>query len=367
MRAYFDDQIFGMQQRGGISRYFVELLRAFRADPGLGVDVTTPWLWTTNQHLLDVGLGRRLRLPLGSRRRVLGLVNRSRPRGRSDLVHHTYYDPAYLARSRAAGPRVVTVYDMIPELMPELFPQRNPHEAKREFVAAADLVLCISESTARDLEAVYGPVRAPVVVTPLGVDQRFRPDASRPASLPDRYLLFVGTRSTYKNDDLMLRAFAAADLSPDVELVLAGGGPVTAAEQARFDDLGIAARVLQLNPSDDELPGYYAHATGFVFPSRYEGFGLPALEAMAAGCPTVLADTSSLPEVGGAAALDTDPDDVAGLARLLERLVTDPDLRADLRSRGLDRVPSFTWAATARRTADAYRALVAGELPDAVA
>ena len=126
MRVYIDDQIFGLQSRGGISRYFVELMRAFRQDPRLGVDVTTPPLWTINQHLLEAGSGRSLPNLLGSRRKVLRALNRVGAPRRAEVVHHTYYDRSYLGRGGPRALRVVTVYDIIPELLPETFPAVSP-------------------------------------------------------------------------------------------------------------------------------------------------------------------------------------------------------------------------------------------------
>ena len=356
MKVYIDDQIFGLQPRGGISRYFVELARAFREDAGLDVEVTTPSLWTINEHLLEAGGGRRLPTRLGDRRRILRAVNRLSAPNRSDVVHHTYYDAAYLTRGGSDSLRVTTVYDMIPELLPENFPDGNPHLDKRAYVEAADLVLCISESTKNDLLDVYGPVRAPIRVIPLGVDPRFGHTSPRPARFPERYVLFVGNRGGYKDFSVLAEAFAAARLPDDVALMAVGGGRFTEEELRLLGRLGLAAQARQAALRDDEMPGAYAHAVCFVFPSRYEGFGLPTVEAMAAGSPVVLADTSSNPEVGGDVALYFDPGDAEGLSRLLQAVWEDPADRAHRALRGRDRARLFTWANTARLTAAAYRA-----------
>jgi glycosyltransferase involved in cell wall biosynthesis len=358
MRVFLDDQIFTLQTRGGISRYFTELMHAYGADAGLGVELTGGQVWTANRHQLDSGLGRRLRGRLADPR-VATAVNRLRSPGRPDIVHHTFYDAAYLNR-RVGRLRVVTVYDMIPEVYPELFPSGNPHLAKRAFVERADLVLSISAATHRDLVSVYGESRAPVVVTPLGVHDNFGPGGPRQADLPHRYVLFVGNRAGYKDFDVLAQAFAGLS-DPDVQLVVVGGGPFDELERARLTELGIAGRVVHCSLDDASLRRAYAHALCFVFPSRHEGFGLPTLEAMACGCPTVLVDSSSHPEVGGDAALYFPPGDVAALRHRLIELVESPTLRADRAQAGIRRAALFTWERTARATADAYRDLVAGK------
>lgn len=355
MRVLIDDQIFSMHSHGGISRYFVELMQVFQSAAPTAVELVQPRMWTKNQHLLQAGMGRELPTRLGRRRLAIQAANYFRARSSGvDIVHHTYYNGRYLSRYPSGARRVTTVYDMIPELLPHFFPAGNPHLDKQAFVRAADLILCISESTKRDLLTVYGDLRVPVVVTPLGVDSRFQPGSRKPGGLPSRYLLFVGSRGGYKDFQVLAEAFAEANLPRDVHLVAVGGGPLTRGEARLLGALGITERVLQIEATDRELPGVYSHALLFVFPSRYEGFGLPTLEAMASGCPTILARSSAHPEVGGDAAHYFSPEDAHELAGLLSSVVSNPQLRADLRAAGLLRAESFTWLSTAQKTLAAY-------------
>jgi len=364
MRVLFDDQIFTTQRRGGISRYFVELIREFAQSPELGVQPYLGWRWTRNSHALEAGLGKPLKVPGGSRGHALRLANRTfrirQPD--ADITHRTYYRAGYLAPG-ATQPMVVTVYDMTPELFPDLFPRGNPHLRKQEYVRQARLVLCISESTRRDLLRVYGPVEAPAIVTHLGVSHRFAPGAPRPSWCPDRYVLFLGNRGGYKDFRVAVEAFA--QLAPRqriTSLLAVGGGSFTADEEALISRWGLHGRVVQQNASDKELPGVFGGATAFVFPSRYEGFGLPTLEAMACGTPTVLAESSSHPEVGGNAALYFPPGDDSHLAAQLSRLLSDDAFRCDLSEKGIAHAGRFTWRRTASATVDAYR-IVAGTAP----
>jgi glycosyltransferase involved in cell wall biosynthesis len=140
----------------------------------------------------------------------------------------------------------------------------------------------------------------------------------------------------------------------DVRLVAVGGGPWTQSERSLLLELGISARALQLELDDLGLASAYANALCFVFPSRYEGFGLPTLEAMASGCATILAASSSHPEVGGDAAVYFVPGDETDLARALARVVGDTDAHREMRARGFRRAAAFDWRGTARMTAGAY-------------
>ena len=354
LRVGYDDQVFTMQRRGGISRYFVELINEF-ADPALDVSVRRGWRWTNNQHAIESGLGTPLPMPGGSRGAVIRAANRLIAGSVDvDIEHPTYYRAEYLGR-RSAKPMIVTVYDMTPELYPDLFRLGNPHGAKREFVERADMILCISESTRRDLLRVFGSVTAPTVVTHLGVSPRFRVGAQPPSWCPDRYLLFVGRRDGYKDFRVALDAFA--ELGPRhaaLALLAVGGGAFTAEEMACISRLGLAGRVIQHGVSDDDLPGVFNAATVFVFPSRHEGFGLPTLEALACGTPAVIANSSSHPEAGGDAALYFPPGDSSALAQQLERFLEDGATRRDASARGLSHASKFTWRHTALATATAY-------------
>jgi len=356
VRVLIDDQIFISQVRGGVSRYFAELMKYLRRGEAPDVELVQPWRWTRNIHAEEAGLAATLPTPVGRRPFVLRTANRIAGRyGGSEVIHHTYYNCKYL-KLKPSALRVVTVYDIIPEIFPELFPDGNPHEGKREFVEAADLVLCISASTRDDLVRLYGLPIAPVVVTPLGVDYSFRPGLPPLPSLPSPYVLFVGNRKAYKDFDVLVEAFVSlAARHADVWLVVVGGGPFDRAEEESMRRKGIRERVYRTSLSDPELPAAYANASCFVFPSRYEGFGLPTVEAMAAGCPVILADSSTHPEIGGEAAMYFPPGDSEALAAALSRVHSDAALRRVLSERSLLRAADFSWQQTATATVRAYQ------------
>ncbi|MEH3154985.1 MAG: glycosyltransferase family 1 protein [Gordonia paraffinivorans] len=361
MRVEFDHQIFSGQRHGGISRYFTEMIRAFDADPALGVRPELSFRFTTNEHLLELGRGDVRRPPLPERlsgARALSAMNSALPRrSHADLVHRTFYDPP--RPTRGGVPAVCTVYDMIPELFPALFEGTRPHRAKRQVVLASDAVFCISETTRRDLVRFYGDLPMPVVVTHLAVSDRFA--ASARGRDPERsggHVLYVGNRAGYKNFDTVLHAFAEARPGlGDIPLLCVGGGAFSPDERSTIERLGLQDSVTQRFVDDASLPGVYADALCFVFPSTYEGFGLPVVEAMAADCPVVIADTDCLVEVAGGAAVTFAPEDHRALADLLRRAREDTTWRATLRGLGSERAAEFTWHRTAARTAEVYHRL----------
>jgi glycosyltransferase involved in cell wall biosynthesis len=364
-RVLVDDQVFLEHSRSGISRYFAELIGEFRVDPSHGVEAITPYRWVANEHLADANphAYRRVRMgPLRSHRPpLLRAANRMRFRERPvDLVHHTNYSHSALA-TRPGVPRVATVYDAIPELFPMLFPGWEELAAdKARFLARADGLVCISETTRRDLVRLHGDPGVPLVVAPLAAAGHFHLPLRQPVRpLPDRYLLYVGARRWHKNTDLLLSAFAdVAPRHPDLHLLLVGGGPVTATERELLGAAGVAVRVLQRDVSDTELPWVYANAVALVHPSRYEGFGLPLVEAFSVGCPVLASDTPCLHEVAADAAWFFAPDDRQCLTDLLDRVVDDSAARSELATAGHRRGDDFSWARTAKLTADLYRTVI---------
>jgi glycosyltransferase involved in cell wall biosynthesis len=277
----------------------------------------------------------------------------------SQIVHNTFYLPHGLAPTRGAK-RIVTIHDMIPELMPQTRRRLDLLTMKRRYVDQADHVICVSHAAKNDLLRVYGDVQAPISVVHHGVDQRFRPDVEKNSLLPERYLLFVGNRNQYKDANVLFRAFAGLRKEhSDLQLLCVGGGSFTSAERELIQVLGIEQVTRQLNLPDREMVSAYAHAEIFVFPSQFEGFGLPALEAMACGVPTVLASATSLPEVGGDAAQYFKAGDAAALEVVLVELLQDSARRVQLSEKGLHRAASFTWKKTAEETAAVYQASLA--------
>ncbi len=277
-------------------------------------------------------------------------------------------------------PRIVTCHDLIPLMLGKSYlapvPWARSLQRARDIARykTAARVIAISEATRRDLIEQLGLRPERVDVVHQGVDhERFTPDETpnERARLTEKfgirgpYLLFIGAGDTRKNLPCLVRAFARSGLSKDLELVLAG--PISPRRGRELAELvaksKLDGRVLLLGYVEDDLAvALYRQCLGHVFPSSYEGFGLPVLEAMACGAPTLTTSLSALGEVAGDAALTIDSADELTLASALERLVSDSELRTLLRERGLRRAQMFTWQRCAAETLRSYqRALNQGQ------
>lgn len=287
-----------------------------------------------------------------------------------DLHHGT----AYALPLAWTGPAVVTILDLTFIRHPELLRPANRlylRTITRLSARRARRVIAISQATADEIHALLGVPADRIDVTHLGVSHKSRPlptaevDRFRRANdLPQRFILYLGTLEPRKNITTLLHAFAALP-QQDVALVLVGGqGWLYHAIDATIEELGLQPRIIRPGYVADELlPLWYNAATVFAYPSLYEGFGLPILEAMACGTPVVAADTTSLPEAVGrdGAGLLVPPGDVDAWTHALSALLDDEDRRRDLSERGRQRAATFTWAQTARQTVASYRRALSGE------
>ena len=272
-------------------------------------------------------------------------------------------------------PSVVTIYDLSFLLYPESFKRSKRFYLglfTRLSARRARRIIAISESTKRDVVRLLGVPPEKVEVVYCGIDDAFRPlppqswgERGEVAAfrskrgLPERFILFVGTIEPRKNVARLIEAFANLQTCKPAHLKLVIGGAKGWFYEdvfARVEELGLEGEVMFPGYIPvSELPLWYNAAELFVYPSLYEGFGLPPLEAMACGTPVVTANTSSLPEVVGDAGLTVDPLDVEGLAEAMRRVLDDEALRQEMRKRGLQRAKGFSWTKTAQETVQVYR------------
>jgi len=370
VRIGLDARTLAAEERSGVERYVVNLVRA------LAQSADAPEIIAyTDRPVPDADLAALLARPPFSARVVRA------PRGwlqvalplhlRRDRVSLAHFPSTILPRLLPC-PAVVTVHDLAWKRFPETYDPADlkmQEEALKSARRAAH-VIAVSEATARDLREA-GLDEKRITVIPLGVSARFSPDgpALNPNAFPgaerlaDGYVLSTAALRPRKNLGKLIEAYRQVrEQLAAPPLVLAGGMTEHGRElQARAGELGISEHVLFPGYiSDDLLPALYRGATAFAYPSLYEGFGLPVLEAMASGVPVLTSNTSGTAEVGGDAALLVDPEDTAEIVSALARLIGDEGLRADLRARGLARAREFTWERTARETMSAYRRVAGG-------
>ena len=371
MRVMFDSQIFSHQRFGGISRYFANLAGQLQLSGDVTPRIVAPFHFNEYAAGLPASLVDGRRVPWLEDRTALAyginLIAGWRPAHRfnPDIAHQTFYFPA----RQVQGARVVlTVFDMIHELFPDAMPSnRLIARWKRESVTRADHVICISANTRSDLMRYCEIDPAKVSVVPIGHDSpgpalsaaeagAFR---RRVLGVDAPFLLYVGKRGSYKNFATLLEAYSgSASLTAGYFLLCFGGGSFSADEQAGLRAAGVAGRVCQVSGSDDELARCYSSAALFVYPSLYEGFGMPPLEAMSLDCPVACSAISSLPEVVGDAAALFDPADVASLRSVLEATLASPATLDGLVARGRVRRNLFSWHRCAEETLQVYRTVL---------
>lgn len=366
MKVLFDPQVFSFQEFGGISRYYCELLKQFGSLEG--VEASLIIKYSNNRYLPDLGSIRtRPFFPsyrFKGRNEIIKTLNkwyvwRNFPSENTpDLVHPTYYSP-YFLKVIGSIPFVLTIYDMSHELYPELFSTVDYTSSNKAIVASkAARIITISEHTKKDITAILKIPASSIDVIPLATTLSIK-SVQVAIRAPDNFVLYVGKRNTYKNFPFLLDAFKACPVTQDgYALVCAGGGPWTTEETAKIDALGLSRRVIQMDVNDALLVFLYLKAGAFIFPSLYEGFGIPVLEAFACGCPALLSNRSSLPEVGGNAALYFEPDHVESLVAVLADVLRKKDLAEDLRARGFARALEFSWAHTALKTLETYNTIL---------
>jgi len=362
MRVLFDHQIFSIQNVGGISRYFCDLLLGLSEVDGIESDLSV--LLSNNLHLRSshpFSTPRFLpNLRFRGKTRLISSINmrqslRSLRDGKFDVFHPTYYSPYFVSQLNGR-PFVLTIYDMIHERFQHQ--QNKSHwvnEDKRVLAFRANMIIAISNNTKKDIVDIYGLPQEKVSVVHLGYSP-VPPPGETEIRIPEDYLLFVGKRDGYKN----FRRFTFA-VSPllraerGLHIICAGEQPFSSEEAELFRQQGIEAQVLFYYASDKDLAFLYSHARAFVFPSEYEGFGLPILEAFAGGCPVAVSNTSSMPEVAGDAAVYFSPYDADEMYTAIKTVALDTERRHDLIAKGLNRLRQFNIQRTAEKTVAVYK------------
>jgi len=280
-----------------------------------------------------------------------------------------YHSPYYLMPYRPGMPTILTVYDLIPQRYPELVSTKARllfQFSTRLALRTADHIIAISEATKQDFITAYNVAPKKITAVPLAPASNFQPQSpahiqtiQQKYDLPDNYILYLGINKPHKNLPQLIRAWKTiiTQLQDPPIFVIAGAWDDRYPETKQLvAEHGLTDTIKFLGPvSDEDLPGLYAGAELFVFPSLYEGFGLPIIEAMACGTAVVCSRTSSLPEVGGNAAVYFNPNDSNDIAQTLIRILQNENERNSRQELGLKQAAQFTWINTAQASLNIYR------------
>ena len=353
MRVYYDFQILTSQKYGGVSRYFAELYPRMRA---MGVDARLSCLRSVNYYFRD-----QFKMHEPTKNfftlkfvAVINRVNALIKMRNCDIIHPTYYAPYMLGHYN--GKLIVSLHDMIAE---KFNTSEREIERKRRMFYAADHIISVSQNSKNDALDIYPdiePDKISVIHQGSSIPET-EAEGDKPIGRP--YVLFVGTRNAYKN----FKRFAEAmrpilEAYPELCVFCVGSTPINDEELGSASKL--RSRFIHKVLTDDEVRQAYAHAECFVFPSYYEGFGLPILEAFSCNCPLVCSNVTSLPEIAGDSAEYFDPMDKDDITSAILRVIEDENLRKTLRISGRERLKLFSWDKNAAETLACYKRVLQG-------
>lgn len=371
MRVNFDSQIFCAQAVGGISRYIASLAREMQALPNIQPRILAPYHCNEYLKALPDTLvygNPAPRIPVVKpifRIASLLMAGVAQRISQPAILHQTYYYP--YCHLPGSARNIITVHDMIHEKYPQFYSAHDPIARwKKRAITRADQIICVSNNTRKDLLERYDGIRPESVsVTHLGCDglgdllpnetaSTFR---TRELGVDAPYILFVGHRAGYKNFSGLLEAYNASPwLKQNFYLLCFGGGGFSETEKSMIAGFGdVEQRIKQIGGPDSVLASCYRHASVFAYPSLYEGFGIPPLEAMSLDCPVACSHTSSIPEIVGNAAVFFDPTHSDSIRIALESILNSPSMQADLVQRGRIQKIKYSWRKCAEETVGIYR------------
>lgn len=370
MKILYDHQSFTGSKYGGVARYFYDLMYTLKHQSNAEVELSV--VFSNNAYLQNADVKTvfpfKNYLGKGVTNKIFSHLNRANSALKLivkdfDVFHPTYFNDYFLDYI-GKKPFVITHHDVIPEKFSQKYAELDGFDInhKQKLLDRASKVIAVSENTKKDLLEYFKISEDKIEVVHHATHfSIYKPDESFDIKTPDNYLLYVGNRDNYKNFDFFVKSIAPLfDKFPDLYLICAGSGNFNDYEHRLLADLQISDKVLYYPiTSDDLLYRLYQKALGFVYPSLYEGFGIPILEAYACGCPVAISDRSSFPEVAKNAAIYFNPNDSEHIQHAIEQLIEDTQLRLNLVKKGYDRLKDFTPESTAMQTLRVYQSVIA--------
>lgn len=356
MRVAFDHQIFTIQRVGGISRYFVYLINGLKNKANAKI---LSGLYQ-NEYYQKKYNSIKFKNPPNTTNLYRYLNKASNFLDSKlftpNILHETYYYNSIPFK----GKRVTTVHDMIHELYGSDFSINDKTKIlKKTSIYRANHVICVSKSTKNDLINILGIDEEKISVVHLGVDiaafsYKIKSKIKKP------FLLYVGNRNGYKNFNGFIKAFASCNkIKSEFNIIAFGGGKLSLSESQLIKKNGLLEnQVIQISGGDDKLIELYQQAAAFIFPSKYEGFGLPPLEAMASNCPVISSNTSSMPEVINQAGEYFDPLNIESIRDAIKKVVFSKERTNELIKLGNENLKNFSWQKCANETLNVYNKLL---------
>ena len=368
MTIQYDHQIFCEQQFGGISRYFYELIKGASQIEGIKTILDVKYSDNVFLQKLQPDNSWLTHAKFKGKRDLVRFINYyntklATRKNKFDIFHPTYFNSSCIQNSHGK-PMVITVLDLIDEK----YHVKNPEfssliKHRKKTIGAAQYIIAISENTKKDIIDYFGIAPEKVKVTYLGNSLEPAEIASFEKTTTNHspYLLYIGSRKgLHKNfENFMLAMGEVLKSEKEISLVFGGGGAFTPEEKKLFDKLSIHQRVFQVPIMNDSvLIGLYKNASLFIYPSLYEGFGLPILEAFSCGTACVISKGSSIEEVGLNAAAYFDPTSPEEMAKEILHLYKNQKLQSELIAAGLLRSKDFNWQNTVKETLATYQLLI---------
>lgn len=361
--VFIDHQKFSTQKYGGISRYFANIIQGIKCTDNIRYKLGV--MHAKNHYIQNEPLlikGNLSDMVLNRNERYDYRLNelyckRLLEKNDFDVFHPTYYDTYYIRQLKK--PLVITIHDMTYERLPEYFWAQDPlTRQKRENILRADAIITISKTTRKDLLSFFDIDPAKVSIIYHGIDSESPLQTQPVPNLPEQYVLFVGDRSGYKNFYLFLNAVSKLlPRFPDLNVILAGGGKLEVADLEFIQRLKLTDRVRHIGATDEQLNYLYQQAQLFVYPSLYEGFGLPILEAFKARCPILLSDTECFREIAGDAAVYFRPTNLDDMVETLAVTLDNTTQKARIVEKGTMRLKDFPLRKSIDETLDVYKSL----------